>query len=241
MHLLTLTGGILMSLWNSASASADELPGIGTRFELPSFSTDEASDLAELPLPARMKLQDEQDTKKLYDERRYSFDTPRQAPSERPLIDWKRIEPGIFTGFVYYGSAFRSNPEALLGVSLRLPFPGLPGRWAAFAEGFASYINRDLPFFYADQAGTWYGATLGGDYTLFESEVGYFRARGGILYADYNGIRELKNGMGILVGAEFGFFWVKHTDRFRLTIIPEYAFSGSDSMFLMTAGLYFYF
>ena len=45
----------------------------------------------------------------------------RQAPAERPFIDWERIEPGVFVGFVFYGGGFKADPEALLGLSLRLP------------------------------------------------------------------------------------------------------------------------
>jgi hypothetical protein len=244
LALLFITSTAAHSLFNSAFAAADELSPFTVRPEFrdldaPPLDPDET---LEVPLPTRMKLQDEAELKKIHDERRYSFDTPRQAPAERPLIDWERIEPGIFTGLVYYGSGFRADPEALLGVSLRLPIPGLPtSRFAAFAEFFGSYVNRDLPFFYSNQAGTWYGATVGGNYTLYDGPYAYVRARGGIIYADFNGVRELKNGMGILVGGELGFYWVQHTDRFRVTIIPEYTFSGKDSMILLTLGLSFYF
>lgn len=238
---LLFTSLAALPLFNSAFAD-EERSLFATRLEFPALAApEESEDAPDAPLPTRMKLQDEQDLKKTYDERRYSFDKPRQAPSERPFIDWERIEPGAFIGFVYFSSGFRSDPEGLAGLSLRLPIPGLPGRWAAFAEGFVSYVNRDLEFFYPDQSGTWYGAAVGGDYTFYESRFAYFRARGGILYADFNGVQELKNGAGFLLGAELGIYWVKHTDRFRLTLTPEYSFSGKDSMFLMNLGVSFYF
>jgi hypothetical protein len=241
LALLLTTSIAAPTLFNSALAD-DERSLFASRLEFPALDApEESEETLDAPLPTRMKLQDEAELKQGYSERRYSFDTPRQSSSERPFVDWERIEPGAFLGFVVYSSGFRADPSGVLGVSLRLPIPGLPGRWAAFAEGFVSHVNRDLAFFYSDQAGNWYGATVGGDYTLYEGSFAYFRARGGILYANFNGVRELDNGLGFLLGAELGFFWVKHTDRFRLTITPEYSFSGSDSLMLMTAGLSFYF
>ncbi len=242
-HLASITGAALLTLSFSAPASADDLTDLAARAGLPAgfFETAEAPEDTDAPLPT-MKLQDEAELKRMYDERRYSLDRPREKSSDRPFIDWERVEPGAFGGFAYYSTSFKSGPSAVVGVSVRVPIPGIPtGRVAAFAEGFVSHINRDLPFYYNDQAGRWYGAAVGGDYTFYDGNISYLRVRGGVLYADYPNIVNLHSGVGVLVGAELGFYWVRHTDRFRFTITPEWAMTGTDGMLLMTAGLSFYF
>jgi hypothetical protein len=154
-----------------------------------------------------------------------------------PFINWSGADWGAFAGLVNYSSSFKGKTSWALGLEARVPVPGLPlGRWALFAEVFAAYLKRDLPFFYDHQSATWFGGILGADYTLFHGEVAYFRLQGGIEYSYFNHINSVDNGFGGVVGAQLGFFWIRNNYSTSVTLTPQFVSNGTDYFILGTVG-----
>jgi len=122
-----------------------------------------------------------------------------------PFIDFGHMEMGAFVGLVTFSSDFKANENVVGGLSARVPVPGLPGQWGVFGELYAAGISRDLAFFYPHQSGTWYGGTIGGDYTFVNGEVLALRGQAGISYAYWNGVQSLDNGFGGTAGLDFAF------------------------------------
>jgi hypothetical protein len=155
---------------------------------------------------------------------------------QTPFIDFGNFEAGGFAGVTAYSSDFKANPSWAVGLSARVPVPGIPGNWGIFAEGFLAYINRDLPFYYNNRSGTWYGAEVGGDYTFIRDQIWYLRAQAGILYAYWNHINSLDNGIGGLVGVQVGFYWIKHNQNAVVTITPQLSYDGTNWIGVFTIG-----
>ena len=155
---------------------------------------------------------------------------------ENPFIDFSHFEIGGFAGFTAFSSAFKANPSWAVGVSARVPVPGIPGNWGIFAEAFVAYINRDLPFYYNNRSGTWIGAEVGGDYTFIRDNIWYLRAQAGILYAYWNKINALDNGVGGLAGIQAGFYWIKHNQNAVVTITPQLSYDGKNWIGIFTLG-----
>jgi hypothetical protein len=154
-----------------------------------------------------------------------------------PFIDFGHFEMGGFAGAVDYSSKFKAQANFVIGVTARVPVPGLPlGEWGIWGEGFVSYINRSLPFYYGNRAGTWYGGALGGDYTFARQESWYLRGELGAMYAYWNGINSLDNGIGILAGAQFGLYWIKGNPQSVLTLTPQLSYDGKSWIGFITVG-----
>lgn len=167
-----------------------------------------------------------------------SFFPQSRRGSSPPLFDFDRFQFGVMGGIVDYSAHFKSGAQYVFGVEAHLPMPALPfNHWGLFGEAFISYINRNLPFFYTDKAKNWFGVGVGGDYTFSLGEVAFFRPQAGILYAYWNNTSGVQNGIGGLLGAQFGFYWIKHNDRAVLNITPQFTYNGTDYMFLLTIGL----
>jgi hypothetical protein len=154
-----------------------------------------------------------------------------------PFIDFSHWEFGAFAGVADYSADFKANANWVVGIDTRVPIPGLPlGGWGAWAEAFVGNISRNIPFYYKKPSGTWYGVAGGGDYTLYKGEILAFRAQAGALYADWNNINALKNGVGVIVGADFAFFWIKHNDRATVTFNPQFTYDSKNWIGLYTLG-----
>jgi hypothetical protein len=154
-----------------------------------------------------------------------------------PFIDFDKLEVGGEAGVVDFSSKFKASASYVLGLDARVPIPGLPlGDWGFFGELYLSYINRNLPFFYPDKSGNWYGLAVGADYTIVSGSIAYLRLRGGIGYAYFNRIQSVDNGFGAEFGAELGFFWIKHNDKASVTLVPEVFYNGTDFIFFTTLG-----
>ncbi|HEV3028197.1 MAG TPA: hypothetical protein VG457_11530 [Planctomycetota bacterium] len=153
-----------------------------------------------------------------------------------PFIDFDRTELGAFVGIADFSSKFKASSNFVGGVTARVPVPGLPGDWGIWADLDLGEIKRKLPFFYPHQSGTWYGGTIGGDYTFTNGEVFVLRGQVGIGYTDWNGVQSLTNGMGGTVGMDFAFYWIKHYRKATIDFTPQITFSGANYYILFTVG-----
>jgi len=154
-----------------------------------------------------------------------------------PFIDFSKWEVGAFLGLVDYSSAFKAKVDLSFGIDTRIPVPGIPlGEWGVWGEFFVGHITRDIPFYYPKRQGDWYGIAVGGDYTFLRTDLVFLRAQGGIMYAQWNNIHALDNGAGVLVGAEFGWYWIKHYSRASLTLNPQLNFDSKNWVGLIDFG-----
>jgi len=154
-----------------------------------------------------------------------------------PFIDFKNLELGGFAGVVSYSSAFKARADYVLGVSSRVPAPGIPlGDWGIWAELYLSHIKRDLPFFYPDKVGNWFGLDAGLDYTFHKDSIFFVRGQAGVVYAYWNRIQSIDNGIGGMLGAEVGFFWIRGIDKAVLTINPQFNFDGKNYFIFIPVG-----
>lgn len=154
-----------------------------------------------------------------------------------PFIDFSKWEIGAFIGVVDYSSEFKADADFAFGVTTRVPIPGIPlGDWGAWGEFFLGHIARDIPFYYPHSKGEWYGIAVGGDYTLIKTELLFLRAQGGVMYAKWNNIHALDDGAGVIVGAEFGFYWIKHYSKASFTINPQLNFDSKNWVGLINFG-----
>jgi hypothetical protein len=160
-----------------------------------------------------------------------------RQPHATPVIDFDHFEYGGFLGVADFSSRFKANATWVAGLSARVPVPVIPGNWGIFAEGFASYISRDIPFYYKNKSGIWFGGELGGDYTFVRDDIWFLRAQAGILYAYWGGVNALDNGIGVLGGAELGFYWIKHNPHAVVTFNPQLTYDGKNWIGLFSIGL----
>ena len=206
----------------SASAYADGSSSRYTEKALDAMLAAPAEDAHEpLELPARMNFWAERQG--------------RQS-QQTPFIDFSHFEMGGFAGIVAFSSDFEADPTWVAGITARVPVPGIPGNWGIFAEAFISHITRDLPFYYQHRAGSWFGVEIGADYTFVRDDVWYLRAQAGMLYANWNNVNALDNGIGILLGAQIGFYWIKHNPNAVVTITPQFSYDGSNWLGFFTVG-----
>ncbi|HVE39136.1 MAG TPA: hypothetical protein VNM14_04560 [Planctomycetota bacterium] len=171
----------------------------------------------------------------LREEPRSFFPQGRQS-QQTPFIDFSHFEMGGYAGIAAFSSDFEADPTWVVGVSARVPVPGIPGNWGIFAQGFISHITRDLPFYYDHRAGSWLGGEVGADYTFVRDDVWYLRAQAGMLYAWWNNVNALDNGIGFLLGVQVGFYWIKHNPNAVVTINPQFSYDGSNWLGFFTVG-----
>lgn len=157
--------------------------------------------------------------------------------TQPPVIDFDKWEIGGFLGMVAYSDDFEADPDYVMGITSRIPIPALPlGEWGVWGQLMFGHIRRDIPFYYPKSHGEWYGIMAGGDYTFLRTDLLFLRAQAGVMYAHWNDIHALDNGAGVIVGAEFGFFWIKHYSRASLTINPQLNFDGDNWIGLINFG-----
>jgi len=153
-----------------------------------------------------------------------------------PFIDFDRTEFGGFAGIVDFSSKFKASADFAVGLTARVPVPGLPGDFGIWADVYVGEITRKLPFFYPHQSGTWYAGTIGGDYTFTNGEIFVLRGQAGVSYTDWNGVQSLSNGIGGTVGMDFAFYWIKHYRKATVDITPQIVFSGANYYILFNVG-----
>jgi hypothetical protein len=235
-HLFTVIG--VLALAHSAIAEEELLPRSGRAVDAVVTPGEGAIEI-DSPLPLRVgSWADRRDENELREAHSISLELfPQGRMSSRPpFIDFSKFEMGVFVGGVKYSADFEAGINYVLGLSARVPVPGL-GRFGLWAEAFISYIERDLPFYYNDKAGSWFGIAAGADYTLVKGELGFIRLQAGVMYAYWNDINSLENGMGIIIGVQFGFYWIKNYDKSSVTITPQFHFDGGDHMIFLPLGI----
>jgi hypothetical protein len=165
---------------------------------------------------------------------------PQGRLTQKPsFIDYSHWEIGAFLSAVEYSGSFKSlhKPEGAIGISTRVPVPGIPlGDWGGWGEIFVSHISRNIPIFYPKRSGDWYGGALGADYGLIKTDLIFLRAEAGLMYAEWNHINALKNGAGVIVGADFGWYWIKNYNRASLSITPQLNFDSKNWIGLINFG-----
>lgn len=229
LTLFTLAGVLALA----QSASADDRRALEAFLATPTLETPEI----ESPLPTSLDTWNEKmDEVELRDAHLIDFLPQGRLSQKPPFFDFSRFEMGAYVGAVKYSSKFRADPNFVAGISARVPVPGIPGDWGLWGHLFFSYVSRDLPFYYKDQAAAWFGGSVGADYTLLRREIWFLRANAGILYAHWNGVNGLDNGMGILIGAEFGFYWIKGNNKAVLNIAPELSYDGESYLAFLRLG-----
>jgi len=235
-HHALFTAVAVVALAQSAFADEDFL-GRPTRAVeavlTPTFEAAEVS--ADTPLPARLDI-DESDLREAHGIKLDFLPAPQgRMSSKPPFIDFSKWELGGFAGAVMYSSDFEAGLNYILGVTSRVPVTGL-GQLGIYAEAFISYVDRDLPFYYNHRAGSWYGLGLGLDYTLWKGTLGYIRPQIGVLYAYWNKVNSLDNGLGITIGVQVGLFWVRNNDKTSITFMPQFQMQSSDYMVFLPIG-----
>jgi hypothetical protein len=156
--------------------------------------------------------------------------------TQPPFFDFNKFELGGFVGAVHFSSDFKANTNIVGGIEARVPVPGLPGHFGIWGDLYAGGISRDLPFFYPHQSGTWFGGTIGVDYTFLDGEIFDFRGQAGLSYAYWNGVQSLDNGFGATVGVDLAWYWIKHYRKASVNITPQITFSGSNYYAFITLG-----
>lgn len=197
--------------------------------------TERALSIAEPDAPLPLHLNEDLDLREAIS---FADFLPQGRLSQKtPFIDFSKFELGAFIGGVFYSSEFEADPSYVLGVTARVPLPGIPlGDWGIWAQLSLSYVSRDLPFYYPDQSGNWYGLAAGADYTFVRDEIWFLRAQLGVLYAHWNDIQALDNGLGVLAGVQFGFYWIKGYNKAVVTITPQLSFDGDAYVHFLQVG-----
>lgn len=198
----------------------------------------EAADVSfEMPLPKALgDTVDESELKEAHGIKLDFLPAPQgRMSSKPPFIDFSKWELGAFLGAVVYSSDFEAGINYVLGVTTRVPVTGL-GQLGIYAEAWISYVDRDLPFYYDHRAGSWYGIGLGLDYTIWKGTLGYIRPQVGVMYAYWNGVNSLDNGLGITIGVQIGLFWIRNNDRTSVTFMPQFQMQSSDYMIFLPIG-----
>jgi hypothetical protein len=190
----------------------------------------------EAPLPTRLGAWDV-DEMELRDAHLIDFLPQGRLSQKGPFIDFSKFEMGGYAGVVDYSSDFLADASFVAGISARVPVPGLPlGDWGVWAQLHLSYIRRDIPFYYKNASGEWLGVSVGGDYTFVRDEIWYLRAQLGVMYAHWMDVQALDNGMGVLAGLQFGFFWIKGYNKATVTLTPQLSYDGDNYVGFFTVG-----
>lgn len=230
---------ILVSAAFAPAASADEAEIRHVRKFLDSMANVETGAVAEseFEFPTRLSaevVQDEDDMREEYRRADYRRVRERNKPA---FFDFTRFEMGGYMGIVDFSSEFEADPSYVFGVSARVPVTGLPlGEWGIWAQLHLSYVRRDIPFYYKNSHGSWMGLSVGGDFTLLSNRIWYLRPQLGIMYANWMDVQALDDGLGVLAGMQFGFFWIKGYDKAVVTLTPQLSYDGEAWVAFMTLG-----
>lgn len=232
---LALSGALFLS----STASADEPTHRYTAGLLDAMT---ASPAAEEIAPKAsgllpLKLEDEIELRDAHLITITEFMPQGRLSQKPPFFDFSKLELGGFAGIVAYSSDFDADPAPVAGIKARLPVPGIPlGEWGLWAEFLVSHIDRDLPFYYQNRGDIWFGFGAGADFTFVRERLWFLRAQVGILYANWNNVQALDNGIGILVGAQVGWYWIKGNDKAVLDFGPQLSYDGKNWIGFLSIG-----
>jgi hypothetical protein len=234
LHSILFTAAVVVALSNSVFADG------GNQTEVAQLLADRGPDLT-LSLPATVNHWT--DGADEIDLAEASIISLAEFPQGRlntkpPFFDFSKWEIGAYFGMVAYSSDFKADPDFQFGINSRVPVPGISwlGDWGIWGQLFLGHIARDIPFYYPHSKGEWYGGALGLDLTVFTTDLVFLRAQGGLMYAQWNGIHALQNGAGVIVGADLGFYWIKHYSRASFTINPQLNFDGNSWIGFISVG-----
>jgi hypothetical protein len=238
--LVSMVASVIGMAAFAPAAMADEPSGRHVQRALDAMVRESADAPLEIesPLPTRLasRRQQEDDMRDEYRRADYRRVKARQEPA---FLDFSKFEIGGFVGGAAFSSDFEADPSYVAGINARVPVPGLPlGDWGIWGSILVSYLRRDLPFYYDNRNGHWYGAAIGGDYTFWRDSIFHLRGQLGILYAHWNDIQALDNGIGMLAGMEFGFYWIKNYDKAVFGINPMLSFDGDNYIFMLQLGFH---
>lgn len=195
-----------------------------------------ASDLSEPGEPAEKTRPQEEELGPL----RYDDPIPRgRTAGGRPLLDFEHLEFQPFVAGIAFSSEFDADPTLGAGVLLRLPTSLLDGRAGLWGQAAVSHIERDLAFYQPDKEGNFFLFGAGADFEIVHSELVFLRPQLGFLYAWYDDVNQLENGLGIVGGLSLGWHWVKFTRTTYMTFNPQFAYDGEDWILLVSIGMGF--
>jgi len=163
-----------------------------------------------------------------------------RAPSGVVDFQWLDLTPSA--GVAVYSSKFLADPAPAFSLRAHAPMPWLSPSsdargeyFGLFAELAFSTIDRKMSPTVADRSGVCMFVSAGIDYSFLRDPTWILVGRAGLLYAHYNGVADLKNGVGPMVGATLG---VQLSGKLALTVTPEAVIGDSGStIFLTTLGL----
>ena len=164
------------------------------------------------------------------------------AAKSRPFVDldWLELTPGV--GFAVFSSKYRTDPAPGGALFAHAPMPWCSPSYdpggeyvGLFAEVAFTTIDRDLSSSVDHRSGVASFYSLGVDYSLLREGTWILVARGGLLYAYYGDIADLKSGVGFTLGASAG---IQISGKLGLTYTPTFYFGTSGSLVLLnTLGL----
>ena len=169
---------------------------------------------------------------------------PVPAPEEpsTPIIDFDWLELHVRVGMAIFSKEFHIDPSPVFEIEGRAPIPWLSPSsnpdgdyFGAFAQlGFA-VIKRTIEPQVDKPSGAALMLAVGMDYTVLRNTTWMILVRGGIIYATYNGVTDLQDGIGPMVGATIG---LTVSRSVAITLAPTYVMGGSgDNMITGTVGI----
>jgi hypothetical protein len=197
---------------------------------------------ADLPLPRRMALEEprQQDPT----QERYPPLPPQQPAASKQSafidLDWLEVTPAV--GFAWFSDKYLADPSAGLSLTVHAPMPWLspPGDangeyFGLFFEAAFMTLDRNLSPTVDHRSGLASFYTVGVDFSLLRDSTWILVARGGLLYAYYGGIADLKSGFGGMLGASAG---IQLSGKMGLVYSPEFLFGKSGTLIVLnTLGL----
>jgi hypothetical protein len=167
---------------------------------------------------------------------------PITSPAPRGFVDFQWLELTPSAGFAVYSSKYLADPAPAFSLRAHAPMPWLSPKsdakgdyFGLFAEAAFATIDRKMSPSVSDRSGLCMFVSAGIDFSLLRDPTWILVARAGGLYAHYNNVADLKNGIGPMVGATLG---VQLSGRLALTYSPEVVFGDNGStIFFNTLGL----
>lgn len=167
--------------------------------------------------------------------------SPRQGGRKGatpPFIDFERLELGGMVGAVKYSSDFKAGVGYVAAFTSHVPVPGIAlGEWGLWGNIYVGYVDRQLPFYYTNDSGVWFGGALGLDFMLVSGEVAFLRVQAGAMYAYWNNTAGLVSGIGGIAGLQLGFHWIRSNQKSSMTINPQLSITGKSYAIFIPVGI----
>jgi len=167
---------------------------------------------------------------------------PITTPAPKGIVDFEWLDLTPSAGFAVYSSKFLADPAPAFSLRAHAPMPWLSPAsdakgeyFGIFAEAAFATIDRKMSPTVSDRSGLCMFVSAGIDFSFLRDPTWILVGRAGVLYAHYNNVADLNNGIGLLAGATLG---IQLSGRLALTYSPEVIFGDSGStIFLNTLGL----